>query len=96
MINKILYKLSLLVGLFILLSGIFFKFTNTFSSGYLFRKRGNISFGVIDGNGAIVLALLILAFSFWMYKSYKTEKTEIDKKRQIERNEIALKNRGSS
>ena len=90
-INKILYKLSLLVGLFILISGIFLKITQSSSSGYLFRKRGNVEFQTIDGNGALTLGIMILAFTLWMYKSYKKEEKDIEKRKSIERNEIALK-----
>lgn len=92
-INKILYKLSLLAGVFILISGIFLKITQSSSSGYLFRKRGNIEFQTIDGNGALVLAVMILAFTLWMYKNYKKEEKDIEKRKSIERNEIALRKR---
>lgn len=92
-INKILYKLSLLVGLFTLISGIFLKITQSSSSGYLFRKKGNIEFKTIDGNGALILAIMILAFTLWMYKSYKKEKNDIEKRKSIERIETALKKR---
>ncbi|MBC7525473.1 MAG: hypothetical protein H7239_13675 [Flavobacterium sp.] len=92
-INKILYKLSLLVGLFILTSGIVLKLTENSSSGYLFRKNGDIKFQTIDGNGALILGIMILAFTLWMYKSYKKEEIEIEKRKSIERNEIALKKR---
>ena len=96
-INKILYKLSLFVGLFILISGIFLKVTQNSSSGYLFRKKGGIEFQTIDGNGALTLGIMILAFTFSIYKSYKKEEAEIEKRKSIERNEIALKkgNNGS-
>jgi hypothetical protein len=92
-INKILYKLSLLVGIFILTSGIVLKLTENSSSGYLFRKNGDIKFQTIDGNGAVILGIIILAFTLWMYKSYKKEEIEIEKRKSIERNEIALKKR---
>jgi hypothetical protein len=92
-INKILYKLSLLVGLFIFLSGVFFKLTQNIASGYLFRKNGNIQFGVIDGNGALTLGIMILAFALWMYRVYKAEAMNIEKQKQIEKNDRALKKR---
>jgi hypothetical protein len=72
--NKILHLLSLGAGLFILLSGIFFKLSNNFATGLIFRKNGNITSGTIDGNGALVLGVMILSFSLWMYKEYKTKK----------------------
>ena len=92
-INKILYKLSLLFGLFILISGIFLKATQSSLSGYLFRKRANIEFQTIDGNGALTLAIMILTFALWMYKCYVKEEKDIEKRKSIERNEIALKKR---
>lgn len=92
-INKILYKLSSLVGIFIILSGIFFKVNENSSNGYLFRKNGNIEFQTINGNGALTLGIMILAFAFWTYKSYKKEELNIEKKKSIEKNEIELKKR---
>lgn len=95
-INKILYKLSLFVGLFILVSGIFFKLTENFADGYLFQKNGDISLGIIDGNGALFLGFMILAFSFSTYKSFKKEQKDIENRKRIENNEFALKkNKGS-
>ena len=95
-INKILYKLSLLVGLFIFLSGIYFKVNENSSSGYLFRKNGNIEFQTINGNGALTLGIMILAFTLWTFKSYKKEELNIEKKKRIEKNEIELKKRKQS
>lgn len=77
--NKKLYLLSLAAGIFILLSGIFFKLNNHFASGLLFRKDGTVTSGTIDGNGALVLGIMILSFSVWMYKEYKTKKREREK-----------------
>ena len=90
-INEILYKLSLFVGLFILVSGIFLKLTENFVDGYLFQKNGEISLGIIDGNGALFLGFMILAFSFWTYKGFKKEQIDIENRKRIENNELALK-----
>lgn len=90
-INKILYKLSLFVGLFILVSGIFIKLTKNFADGYLFQKNGEISFGIIDGNGALFLGFMILAFSFSTYKGFKKEQIAIENRIRIENNILALK-----
>ena len=95
-INKILYKLSLLVGLFIFISGIIFKLSQNSSCGFLFRKQGNIEFGTIDGNGALTLGIMILAFALWTYRSYKTEEIEIERRKGIEKNEIALRKKNKA
>jgi len=92
-ITKKLYKLSLLTGLFIFISGVFFKLTQNSSSGYFFKKNGNIESGTINGNGALTLGIMILAFTLWMYRNYKTEKVDIEKRKRIEINEMELKKR---
>jgi len=80
-----------MVGLFIFLSGVFLKLTQSKSSGYLYGKNGNIQFGIIDGNGALTLGIMILAFALWVYRDYKVEEIDIEKQKRIERNELALK-----
>jgi hypothetical protein len=92
-ITKILYQLAVFVGMFILLSGLFLKVTQSTSSGLVFRKRGSVQFQTIDGNGALTLAIMILAFALWMYTSYKKEAATIEKMKRMERNEIALRKR---
>jgi hypothetical protein len=86
-ITKILYQLAVFVGLFILISGLFLKVTQSTSSGLVFRKRGSVQFQTIDGNGALTLAIMILAFAWWMYTSYKKEVATIEKIALRQRNQ---------
>ncbi|WP_320814182.1 hypothetical protein [Flavobacterium sp.] len=89
MINKTLFKLSLYIGLFILLIGVFFKINSSSSFGTLFTKSSGIVSNRINGTGYIALSFMILFFSFLMYKNYKSEKKErknrIDKERREEK-----------
>jgi hypothetical protein len=96
--SKILYKLSFGAAIFILLSGAYFKISEHFVSGLIFRKNGNISTGTIDGNGTLVLGVMILLFSIWMYRDYKIMKRENERKRNREEKEILYrrKNNGRS
>lgn len=96
--NKILYKLSFVAAIFILISGAYFKISNHFSSGLVFRKNGNISIGTIDGNGTLVLGVMILLFSIWSYRNYKTLKRKNERKKNREEKEILYRrnNNGKS
>ena len=89
MINKILFKLSFYIGIFILLIGIIFKMNSSSSFGFLFTKTNGIVNGNINGTGYIVLSFMIFSFSFLMYKNYKLEEKErknrIEKERQEEK-----------
>lgn len=76
MINKILFKLSLYIGIFILLIGFLFKINSSSSFGTLFAKSRGIVSNRINGTGYIALSFLILIFSFFMYKNYKSEEKE--------------------
>ncbi|TRW89357.1 hypothetical protein FNW07_13450 [Flavobacterium sp. GT3R68] len=99
LLQKILYKLSFLLGLLLLLVGLIMKFLSLSSSGLVFSKQGNISHGTLDGNGTLVLSVMIFAFAIWNYKSYLEDKKEKDLLRKKEKNELLLrqkKNKGSS
>jgi hypothetical membrane protein len=80
--SKILYKLSLYVALLVLLIGILMKFLNSSTYGFSFSKIGGLYSGTIDGNGLILLSLLLLIFSLWAYKDSKA----IERKNNLMRN----------
>ena len=90
-ISKILYQLSLIVGLFILISGIIMKFFNVNSSGWFFTKRGNLINGTLDANGTIIVSFILLCFSIWFKKTYKKEKRDYERRKGIEKNEDILR-----
>jgi hypothetical protein len=99
LIQKILYKLSFLVGFLLLLVGLIMKYLSLSSNGLVFSKQGNISNGTLDGNGTLVLSVMIFAFAIWNYKSYLEDKKEKDLQRKKEKNELLLrqrKNNGNS
>lgn len=93
MINKILFKLSLYIGLFILLIGIVFKINTSSSFGLLFTKTNGIVNGSINGTGYIVLSFMILSFSFLMYKNYKLDEKNRSKRIEQEIKETKMKSK---
>ena len=80
--SKILYKLSFYIAILVLLIGIVMKVLNSSTYGFSFSKTGGLYSGTIDGNGIILLSLLLLIFSLWTYKDYKT----IERKNNLMRN----------
>lgn len=93
--SKILYKLSFGVAIFILLSGAYFKISKHFVSGLIFKKNGSVNTGTLDGNGTLVLGVMILLFSIWMYRDYKTLKKENERKRNYEEKEILYRRKNN-
>lgn len=85
--SKILYKLSLYIATVVLLIGIVMKFFNSSTHGFSFSKTGSLYSGTIDGNGIILLSLLLFIFSLWAYKDYKTIERSNDLMRNHEINE---------
>jgi hypothetical protein len=45
----------------------------------------------LDGNGSLVLGIMILLFSIWMHRNYKTLKRKRDAAKEQEKNEILLR-----
>ena len=86
--SKILYKLSFYIAILVLLIGIVMKVLNSSTYGFSFSKTGSLYSGTIDGNGLILLGFLLLIFSFWAYKDYKTIEKNKDLLRNHEANEI--------
>jgi len=67
------------------------KLGNVESHGWFFTKKGNLVNGVLDANGTLILALLILLFSLWNKKDYKQEMQNHERIINIEKNENLLK-----
>lgn len=65
---KILYKFSLFVGLLLLVVGIIQKSSDISARGLTFSKYGNASYGILDGNGTLLLSVGCLILSFWSRK----------------------------
>jgi hypothetical protein len=86
--SKILYKISFYIAIVVLLVGIVMKFFNSWTHGFSFSKIGSLYSDTIDGNGIILLSFLLLIFSFWAYKDYKTIERKKDLMRNHEANEI--------
>lgn len=90
-ILKASYLLSFIIGVFLVVVGVFMKLGNVESHGWFFTKRGNLINGKLDANGTLILGFLILLFSIWNRKFYKQEKQNHDRLRNIEKNENMLK-----
>ena len=86
--SKILYKVSFYIAIVVLIIGIVMKFLDSSTNGFSFSKTGSLYSGTIDGNGLILLGFLLLIFSFWAYKDYKTIEKNKDLLRNHEANEI--------
>ena len=88
--SKILFQLSLGLGLLLLVVGSLMKFFSIESKGWYFTKKGVLTNGTLDANGTLFLSIIILLFAMWNRKFYMQEKKEINQKRNIERNERRL------
>ncbi|RXR18907.1 hypothetical protein EQG63_05530 [Flavobacterium amnicola] len=71
----IVSKLSFYGAIIILILGIYLKIQSKVSNAnFDYRRSGVLSSNdFIDGNGTIFLGILILLFSFIMFKVYKNE-----------------------
>jgi len=67
------------------------KLFNVESYGWFFTKKGDLVNGVLDANGTLILAFIILLFAIWNRKSYIQEKQNHDRLKNIEKNENALR-----
>ena len=67
------------------------KLFNVESYGWFFTKKGDLVNGVLDANGTLLLAFIILLFAIWNRKSYIQEKQNHDRLKNIEKNENALR-----
>jgi hypothetical protein len=90
-ILKIVFKLSLILGIFLLIAGLFMKLYNVESQGWFFTKRGDLIHGVLDANGTLVLGFIILVFSIWNKRSFSQEKQKHERLKNIEKNEELLR-----
>ena len=92
--TRIIFKLAFFCGITILFVGIYLKISNQISSSYYQYRRIGIDYKteIIDGNGTIILGLILLAFSYFGYSKYKSQK-EYNQTLRKEENEIILSNR---
>ena len=90
-ISKILFQLSLALGLLLLFVGIIMKFSNVESKGWYFTKTGNLINGTLDANGTLILSVIMLSFALWNRKTYKQERQQTERSRNIENNENRLR-----
>jgi len=94
-ITKTLYYLSLVIGIFLTVSGTAMKFLKAESQGWFFTKQGNLISGRVDANGTIVLGTIVLCFSIWWRKELNRETSIRDRLKNIESNEQKLRKRYS-
>ncbi len=69
-LQKILYKLSLITGLLLLIVGAIQKTLDISATGLVFGKHGSISSGELNANGSLLLGVSCLIFSFYSRKAY--------------------------
>lgn len=81
--TKLISKLSFLIGIIIVVVGIYMKTNDIFSKGEPYRTRLGtyVKAETINGNGTILLGLILLLASFIAHRVYVKEKKIRDKKR---------------
>lgn len=91
--TKILKLLLFYGGIIILGIGCYLKFKNLTSTGGAYKNRHGIVIqpGTIDGNGTIILGLLILICSLITYYIYNSEKKKREKVIVEEDKDIKIK-----
>lgn len=78
-VYKILFWITLVAGLSIFSIGVYLKFADKFSDGFIAGRFGDINHGMITGFSGMLLGFLILLLSIWTYRIYKEEKEKFDK-----------------
>jgi uncharacterized membrane protein YczE len=82
-IHKIHFWVTLTSGILILLIGIILSILEQSTGEFNYHNLGEtpffeIHYQVLTGFGAILIGLLLLIFSIFLYKSYKSEKKEYE------------------
>ena len=92
--TRLIFKLTCFCGIIILFVGIYLKISNQLSSSYYQYRRIGIDFKTetIDGNGTIILGLILLVFSYFGYRKYKSQK-ELNQILRKKENETILHKR---
>lgn len=84
-LQKILYKLSLITGLLLFVVGIILKMLDVSARGLVFGKYGSISGGELNANGSLLLGVSCLIFSFYCRKTYVQLSKEREEKLKNEK-----------
>lgn len=59
--------------------------------GWFFSKRGELSNGILDGNGTIILGVITLCFALVQKKIFNQKKESRERQLNIEKNEEKLR-----
>lgn len=89
--SKIFYYISFLTGIFLLVVGIVMKLFSLKDYGWFFSKRGELSNGILDGNGTIILGVITLCFALVHKKMFNQKKERRERQLNIEKNEARLR-----
>ncbi len=92
-LQKILYKLSLITGLLLLVVGVLQKALYISASGLVFGKHGTISNGELNANGSLLLSASCLIFSFYCRKAYFQLAKQREEKLKNEKQGFSRSNR---
>jgi hypothetical protein len=89
--TRILKYLCLLSGTLITLIGCYMKFTNSTSTGISSSKYSVGQPSTIDGNGTLVIGLLLLICSLIAHFTYNSEKKKREKTRLEDDKDVKIK-----
>jgi hypothetical protein len=89
--SEIFYYISFLTGIFLLVAGIVMKFFSFEDYGWFFSKRGELSNGILDGNGTIILGVITLLFALVHKQMFNQKKESRERQINIEKNEEKLR-----
>jgi len=77
--SRILFSLTLIVGIIIIGIGLFLKLSDQISWGTYSNRSGDISYGLVTGTSAFVIGSLLLILAFVLRINYKNEKEKLSK-----------------
>ena len=76
--SKFLFWLTLIIGLVIVLIGVYLKKTEQSSEGFTAGRLGNVHQGFLTGFSCFFLGIVILIISFFSYRQYKDDKKKYE------------------
>lgn len=80
-IYKTLFWVTFIGGLVILLIGVYLTLSKSVTQGFITGKYSGFHQSSLNGYSELLLGVIMLLFSLWAYKIYKSQKKKYDKMR---------------